>query len=58
MEEWMYRCTFSLTSALAGGVVNFTPRPLYPRGKSPRYPLDKMSGSGGENKNLFHLSGI
>jgi hypothetical protein len=25
-------------------VVNFTPRPLYPQGKSPRYPLDKRLG--------------
>jgi hypothetical protein len=25
-------------------VVNFTPRPLYPRGKSPRYPLDRRLG--------------
>jgi hypothetical protein len=25
-------------------VVKFTPRPLYPRGKSPRYPLDRRLG--------------
>jgi hypothetical protein len=25
-------------------VVRFTPRPLYPRGKSPRYPLDRGLG--------------
>jgi hypothetical protein len=25
-------------------VVNFTPRPLYPRGKSPRYPMDRRLG--------------
>jgi hypothetical protein len=25
-------------------VVNFTPRPHYPRGKSPRYPLDRRLG--------------
>jgi hypothetical protein len=25
-------------------VVSFTPRPLYPRGKSPRYPLDRRLG--------------
>jgi hypothetical protein len=25
-------------------VVNFTPRPLYPRGKSPGYPLDRRLG--------------
>jgi hypothetical protein len=39
-------------------VVSFTPRPLYPQGKSPCYPLDrrlggpqKRSGHGGEEKN-------
>jgi hypothetical protein len=39
-------------------VVSFTPRPLYPQGKSPWYPLDKRlggaqnrSGHGGEEKN-------
>jgi hypothetical protein len=38
-------------------VVSFTPRPLYPQGKSPRYPLDRRrggpqsrSGCGGEEK--------
>jgi hypothetical protein len=25
-------------------VVNFTPRSLYPRGQSPRYPLDRRLG--------------
>jgi len=37
------------------GVVSFTPRPLYPQGKSPWYPLDRRlggpqscSGHGGE----------
>jgi hypothetical protein len=24
-------------------MVSFTPRPLCPRGKSPRYPLDKVA---------------
>jgi len=39
-------------------VINFTPRPLYPQGKSPWYPLDRRiggpqsrSGRGGEEKN-------
>jgi hypothetical protein len=39
-------------------VVSFTPRPLYPQGKSPSYPLDRSlggpqsrSGRGGEEKN-------
>jgi hypothetical protein len=38
-------------------VVSFTPQPLYPRGKSPWYPLDRrlvglqcQSGRGGEKK--------
>jgi hypothetical protein len=39
-------------------VVSFTPRPLYPQGKSPWYSLDRRlggpqsrSGRGGEEKN-------
>jgi hypothetical protein len=49
-----------LTSALDGSrwVVRFTPRPLYPHGKGPCYPLDRRlsgpqsrSGHGGEEKN-------
>jgi hypothetical protein len=39
-------------------VVRFTPRPLYPQGKTPWYPVDKRlggpqirSGRGGEEKN-------
>jgi hypothetical protein len=39
-------------------VVSFTPRPLYPQGKSPWYPLDRRmggpqsrSGRGGDEKN-------
>jgi len=42
-------------------VVSFTPRPLYPRGKRPRYPLDRRldglqsrSGCGGEEKKSLH----
>jgi hypothetical protein len=41
-------------------VVSFTPRPLYPQGKSPWYPLDRRlsgpqnrSGRGGEEKNAL-----
>jgi hypothetical protein len=49
MREWMYRSAFSwLTSALVGGewVVSFTPRPLYPRGKTPppSVPLGQEAG--------------
>jgi hypothetical protein len=46
-------------------VVNFTPRQLYPQGKSPWYPLDRRlcgpqsrSGRGGEEKNSQPLPGI
>jgi hypothetical protein len=46
-------------------VVSFTPRPLYPQGKSPWYPLDRRlagsqsrSGHGGEKKNSQPLSGL
>jgi hypothetical protein len=46
-------------------VVSFTPRPLYPQGKSPWYPLDKRlgepqsrSGRGGEEKNSQPPPGI
>jgi hypothetical protein len=34
-------------------VVSFTPRPLYPRGKSPRYPLDRrLGGPQGRSRRL------
>jgi hypothetical protein len=46
-------------------VVSFTPRPLYPQGKSPWYPLDRRlggpqsrSGRGGEEKNPQPPPGI
>jgi hypothetical protein len=37
-------------------VVSFTPRSLYPQGKSPWYPLDRRLG--GEEKNSQHPPGI
>jgi hypothetical protein len=43
-----------LTSALVAGEWSFTPRPLYPRGKSPLYPFDRRLGgpqTSGEKKN-------
>jgi hypothetical protein len=46
-------------------VFSFTPRPLYPQGKSPWYPLDRRlggpqssSGHGGEEKNSQPQPGI
>jgi hypothetical protein len=43
-------------------VVSFTPRPLYPQGKCPWYPLDRRlcgpqnrTGRGGEDKNSQSL---
>jgi hypothetical protein len=46
-------------------VVNFTPRPLYPQGKCPCYPLDRRlggprsrSGPGSEEKNSQPLPGL
>jgi len=46
-------------------VVSFTPRPLYPQGKSLRYPLDRklggpqsLSGRGGEENNFKPTPGI
>jgi hypothetical protein len=46
-------------------VVSFTPRPLYPQGKSPWYPLDRRmggpqsrSGCNGEEKNFQPLPGL
>jgi hypothetical protein len=46
-------------------VVSLTPRPLYPQGKSPWYPLDRrlgkpqsQSGHGGEKKNSKPLPGL
>jgi hypothetical protein len=53
MEEWMYRSKLALVGDEG---VSFTPRQLYPRGKSPRFPLDRRLGGlqsrsarGGEN---------
>jgi hypothetical protein len=48
------------------GVISLTPRPLYPEGKSPWYPLDRRLGgpqsrsghSGGEEKNSNLLPGL
>jgi hypothetical protein len=59
MEEWRYSFTILDLGTRWGRVVSFTPRPLYPRGKSPRYPSDRRlggpqsrSGRYGEDKNF------
>jgi hypothetical protein len=46
-------------------VVSFTPRPFYPQGKSPWYPLERRvgrpqsrSGRGGEEKNSQTVPGL
>jgi hypothetical protein len=40
----MYRSTYSWSRHWLGRVVSFTRRPLYPREKGHRYPLDKKLG--------------
>jgi hypothetical protein len=45
MGEWVYRSKFFFYFYTSWRwVVSFTPQPLYPRGRSPRYPLDKLGG--------------
>jgi hypothetical protein len=44
MGEWRYIFTFLDLGTRWRLVVSFTPRPLYPRGKIPRYPLDRRLG--------------
>jgi hypothetical protein len=49
-----------LTSALVRWVISFTPRTLYPLGKSPQYPLREAQnqyGSCREEKNFLFLPG-
>jgi len=65
MEEWRYSSTHSYLGTRWRWVVSFTPRPLYPQGKSPRYALDRRlggpqnrSGYGGEKKNSQPLPGL
>jgi hypothetical protein len=64
MEEWRYSSTILDLGIRWRWVVSFTLEPLYPRGKSARYPLDMRlsgpqgrSGRCGEGKNLT-LAGI
>jgi hypothetical protein len=64
MGEWVYRCTFRDLRTRWRLVISFTPLPLYPQGKSLRYPLyrklggpQSQSGRYGEENNLT-LPGI
>jgi hypothetical protein len=41
MGELRYSSTFLDLGTSWSSVVSFAPRLLYPRGKSPRYPLDR-----------------
>jgi hypothetical protein len=57
--------TYGSTWTLDGGVVSFTPWPLYPRRKCLQYPLNRRLGGPqsrlerrGEEKNLLPLPGI
>jgi hypothetical protein len=58
--EWRYSSTILDLGTRCRWVVNFTPRPLYPRGKRPRCPLymrlgglQNLSGRCGVEKNLL-----
>jgi hypothetical protein len=60
MEEWRYRTVNLSDLGIRWSVVSFTNRPLYPQGKSPRYPLDgtlrgphSRSRLSGEKEHLF-----
>jgi hypothetical protein len=57
LGEWRYSSTHSELGTRRR-VLSFTSQPLYPQGKSPRYPLHRKlggpqgrSGRGGEEKN-------
>jgi hypothetical protein len=44
MWDWNYSSTFLDFGTRWKWVVSFMPRPLYPRGRSPRYQLDRRLG--------------
>jgi hypothetical protein len=44
MGEWMYSSTILDLGTRWMAMVSFTPQPLYPRGKSPRYKLYRRLG--------------
>jgi hypothetical protein len=65
MQEWRYSSTILNFGTGRRWVVSFTPWPLYPLGKSHRYPLDRrlsgpqsLCGFTGEEKNPLSLLGI
>jgi hypothetical protein len=65
MWDWRYISTFLDLGIRWRLVVSFTHRPLYHRGKSTRYPLEKIlggpqcrSGVCEEEKHLLPLAGI
>jgi hypothetical protein len=65
LGEWRYSSTHSDLDIRWRWVVIFTPRPLYPQGKVPWYPLDRRlggpqsrSGGGDEEKNPRPLPGL
>jgi hypothetical protein len=65
MGEWRYSSITHDLSTRYGWVVILMPRPLYPRGKKPQYPLNRglggphsRSGPCGVEKNLLPLPGI
>jgi hypothetical protein len=62
MGEWRYNSTFLDIGTSWKWVVSFTPLPLHPRGKIPRYPLHRRLGGPysrswrcGEEKSLTML---
>jgi hypothetical protein len=52
MEEWRYSFIILDVGTRWRWVVSFTPQLLYPRGKSPQYPLDKRLG-GPQSRSRF-----
>jgi hypothetical protein len=63
--EWRYSSNILHLGTKWRRVASFTPRPFYPRGNGPRYPLDRRlggpksrSGRCGVEKDLLPLPGI
>jgi hypothetical protein len=57
--EWRYSSTIRDLGTSWRWAVSFTPRPLYLRGKSPRYPLHRMLGLYGvERRKILPLPGL